>query len=101
CAAHTSGDAADRRLDLVVHPRAERTGRAAQHDGFRDHVPRVAAVDLGDADDCTLEWVHIATGDGLETVHDLRRGDNRIDREMRHRRVRAAALDLDLENVEG
>jgi hypothetical protein len=31
----------------------------------------------------------------------LRRSDNRIDREMRHCRVRAAAVDLDFEDVEG
>ena len=41
-----------------------------------------------------------AAGDRLQTVHDLRRGDDRIDREMRHRCMPAAALDRDLENVE-
>src|SRR6266404_4796838 len=74
---------------------------AALHDGFWNDVPSVAAMDLGDADDGTFERVHIAAGDRLQTVHDLRGSDNGIDCEMRHCRVRAPALDLDLEDVEG
>ena len=91
----------DRRLDLIAHCSAERARCAAQHDRLRNDVPGVATVDLGDADDGSFERVHIAAGDRLQAVDDLRRGDNRIDREMRHGRMRAAALDLDLENVEG
>ena len=57
-------------------------------------------MDLSDTDDGALQRVYIAARDGLQPVHQLRRDNNRIDRQMRHRRVCAAAIDRDLENVE-
>ena len=67
----------------------------------RDHVPGVAAVDLRDADDRAVQRVDVAAGDRLQPVDDLRRGDDRVDAEMRHRGMRAASADGDLEDVEG
>jgi hypothetical protein len=43
----------------------------------------------------------VAAGNRLKTVHDLRRGNDRIDHKMRHRRMAPAAFDRDLENVKG
>ena len=56
-------------------------------------------MNLGDADHCTFERMGVAAGNRLKTVYHLRRGNDRIDREMRHRRMAPAAFDRDLENV--
>ena len=57
-------------------------------------------MDLRDTDDGAVERVDVAAGDRLQAVDDLRRRNHRIDAVMRHRRMRAAALDDDLEDVE-
>ena len=95
------GDAADRRFERVAHRRIERAGRAAQHDlsGMTFQVsPPWICVTLTTA---PSQRVDVAAGDRLQPVDDLRRGDDRVDAEMRHRRMRAAAGDGDLEDVEG
>jgi hypothetical protein len=58
-------------------------------------------MDLRDAHDGAFERVHIAARNRLQASHDLRGSDNRIDREMRHRRMSAAASDGNFENIEG
>ena len=58
-------------------------------------------MDLRDADDGAVERIYVAARDGLQPVDHLCGGDDRIDPEMRHRRVCAAAPDRDLENVKG
>ena len=49
-------------------------------------------MDLRDADHGALQRVDVAAGDGLQAGDDLRRRDDRVDAEMRHRRMRAAPV---------
>ena len=64
--------------------------RAAQHDFLRDHVPRVAAVHLRDADHAGFERMDVARDDRLQRIDDMRGERHRVAAEVRHGGVRAA-----------
>ncbi len=98
------GDAGDERahprLDQRLHRRVERAHRAAQHHFFGNHVPGVAAVHLGDADDAGVQRMQVAGDDGLQRLDRVRGEQHRILALVGHRRVGALAGDDDLEDVE-
>ena len=48
-----------------------------------------------------LERIEVAADDGLQLLHQLGTGGDRVDTPMRHRAVRAAPGDRDLEDVIG
>ena len=94
-------DAADSLFHGAPHVGAEVARAATQPRLFRDHVPGVAGLDLRHADHRRLHRRDVAAHDRLERADHLRRRHHRVDREVRHRAVGAAAAHRHLEHVEG
>ena len=90
-----------RALEQVLDLGHERARAAADGDLLGDHVPGVAAVDLGGGDHGVIERVEAARHHALERGDDLRRDRQRIDADVRQRGVGAAAAHHDLELVVG
>ena len=84
-------DRAHPAFDQVLHLVSEAAHGPAQHDLLRNHVPRVAAVHLRDADDAGIERMQIARDDGLQRADRVSGEEHRILAGIRHCRVRALA----------
>ena len=68
---------------------------------LRHDVEGVAGVDLGDREDRVVQGIGLAADDGLQADDDLCGDGHRVEPDMRHGGVAAAALDGDLELVRG
>ena len=77
----------------------ERPDRAAQHDLLGDHIPRVARMNLRDADDAGVLRMEIARHDRLQRMDRMRGEEHRILALIGHRGVRTLAGRDDFKNV--
>src|SRR5471032_2337645 len=73
--------------------------RAFEVDLLRQHIPRIAALNAGDADHHRLLSAEVAADQGLQSGDDVAGGDNAVDTVFRVCGVRAFAGDGYLEAV--
>src|SRR3984893_18294323 len=95
------GDAPHAPLDHVEHPHGEGPDGTLQFAGVWHYVGGFPGLDHGDRDYAGVYRAFIARNNGLERLYDLASHRYRIDAVVWHRRVRAFAVDSNLEFVAG
>ncbi len=88
-------------LDHVEHVQCESSYRALQLTRVGNDVGGFARLHLRHGNHGRIDRALVAGDDGLKGLNHLTRHRNRIDAVVRHCRVRAFALDGDLEFVAG
>ncbi len=92
---HARGHFLHALLDQIPHLRFQGADRSQHLGGLRNHIAGVTGMEAADRQHRRFQRVDAARDDGLQGDHQLRAGEQRINALVRHRRMRALALDLD------